>query len=150
MFASTSCESSPKRIQVVKNIDVRFSVIFGVVNVFLLHKRSGGNMLQCCQTAAQLKQTVFKRGAVPRCPCFAQIHSGIQWLTRRKVWKEFPGVGTSVVLVKPSVVRFGRVCGDWGLSSETVLFFTYWVYWKSSDRPDISGITSCRRLCQRD
>lgn len=43
---------------------------------------------------------------------------------QKKVWKEFPGVGTTVVLVKPSVVRLGHVCGECGLSSETVLFFT--------------------------
>lgn len=62
-------------------------------------------------------------------------------LTRVKIWKEFPGVGTTVVLVKPSVVWFALVCGNWGLSCETVLFFTHWPCWKSRDRPDISGIT---------
>lgn len=87
---------------------------------------------------------------LPCSPCFAQIHSGIEWLTRRKIWKEFPGVGTTVVLVKPSVVRIGLVCGDWGLSGKTVLFFTYWLCWKSRDEPDISGIASCKRLCQWD
>lgn len=86
----------------------------------------------------------------PCAPCFAQIHSAVLWLTRRKVWEEFPGVCTTVVLVKPPVVPFDLVCGNWGLSSETLLFFTYWLYWKSCDGPDISGIASCRRLCHRD
>lgn len=86
----------------------------------------------------------------PSGPCFAQIHSAVPWLTRSKEWKEFPGVCTTVVLVKPSVVPFDLLCGDRGLSSETLLFFTYWLYWTSLDGPDISGIASCGRLCHPD
>lgn len=31
--------------------------------------------------------------------------------TRMEIWKEFPGVGTILFLVKPSVVWFAPVCG---------------------------------------
>lgn len=83
-------------------------------------------------------------------PCFAQIHSAVLWLTRSEEWEEFPGVCTTVLSAKPSVVPFDLVCGDRGLSSETLLFFTYWLYWTSRHGPDISGIASCGRLCQPD
>ena len=39
--------------------------------------------------------------SVTRSSCFAQIHSGIEWLTRRKIWKEFPGVGTTAACLNP-------------------------------------------------